>query len=115
MHHTSQGAPRSFAEGIVWPAETSRRIGIVLATVLIKLSGARASRRVPCLAGFTIGAVFALGLLGVPEEQALAMALIVQGASLLTVAGIGALALWWQGVALTELRAAGGGDRAPCD
>jgi len=36
-------------------------------------------------------------------------------AGLLTVAGIGVLARWWQGVALTELRAAGGGDRAPCD
>jgi hypothetical protein len=66
------------------------------------------------LAGFTIGAVFALGLLGVPEEQALAMALIVQSADLLTVAGIGVLALWWQGVTLTELRTAGGEDRARC-
>ncbi len=136
---------RSFAEGIVWPAETGRRIGIVLATVLIKLIAAThllwaglalgvllrpadylfllvflgflviLAHFARIVAGFTIGAVFALGLLGVPEEQALAMALIVQGASLLTVAGIGVLALWWQGVALTELRAAGGGNRAPCD
>ncbi|RWI36110.1 hypothetical protein [Mesorhizobium sp.] len=31
------------------------------------------------VAAFTILAVFALGLLGVPEDQAMAMALIVQG------------------------------------
>lgn len=135
---------RSFAEGIVWPKETGRRIGIVLASVAMKLIAAThllwaglalgvllrpadylfllvflgflviLAHFARILAGFTIGAVFALGLLGVPEEQALAMALIVQGASLLTVAGIGVLALWWQGVALTELRNAGGEDRAGC-
>lgn len=133
---------RSFAEGIVWPKEAGRRLGIVLASVLIKLIAAThllwaglalgvllrpgdylfllvflgflviLAHFARIVAGFTIGAVFALGLLGVPEEQALAMALIVQGASLLTVAGIGALTLWWQGVALGELRAARGGDRA---
>lgn len=133
---------RSFAEGIVWPKETWRRVGIVLASVLIKLIAAThllwaglalgvllqpaeylfllvflgflviLAHFARIVAGFTIGAVFALGLLGVPEEQALAMALIVQGASLLTVAAIGVLALWWQGVALGELRAARGGDRA---
>jgi len=32
---------------------------------------------------------------------------VVQGASILTVAGIGALALWQQGVALSDVRAAG--------
>jgi uncharacterized membrane protein YbhN (UPF0104 family) len=135
---------RSFAEGIVWPKETGRRLGIVLATVAIKLIAAThllwaglalgvllrpaeylfllvflgflhvLAHYARIVAGFTIGAVFALGLLGVPEEQALAMALIVQGASLLTVAGIGALTLWWQGIALGELRAAGGGDHARC-
>ena len=133
---------RSFAEGIVWPEENGRRVGIVLASVVIKLIAAThllwaglalgvllrpaeylfllvflgflviLAHFARIVAGFTIGAVFALGLLGVPEEQALAMALIVQGASLLTVAGIGVLALWWQGIALGELRAAGGGDRA---
>lgn len=135
---------RSFAEGIVWPKETARRLGVVLASVLIKLIAAThllwaglalgvllqpaeylfllvflgflviLAHFARIMAGFTIGAVFALGLLGVPEEQALAMALIVQGASLLTVAGIGVLALWWQGVALGDLRAARGGDRARC-
>lgn len=125
---------RSFAEGIVWPKETRRRLGIVVATVAIKLIAAThllwaglalgvllrpaeylfllvflgflhvLAYYARIVAGFTIGAVFALGLLDVPEEQALAMALIVQGASLLTVAVIGALTLWLQGVALGELR-----------
>jgi len=135
---------RSFAEGIVWPKETGRQLGIVLASVVIKLIAAThllwaglalgvllrpaeylfllvflgflhvLASFARIVGGFTVGAVVALGLLGVPEEPALAMALIVQGASLLTVTGIGALALWWQGVGLGELRAVGGGDRARC-
>jgi hypothetical protein len=56
---------------------------------------------------FIIGGIFALGLFGVSEERALAMLLVVQGASMLSVAAIGALALWQQGVALSEVRAAG--------
>src|SRR6516164_9163303 len=54
--------------------------------------------------GFIIGAVFALSLLGVPQEEALAMSLIVQMSSVLSVAGVGALALWLQGVALADMR-----------
>ena len=56
---------------------------------------------------FLIGAIFALGLFDVGEEKALAMVLVVQAASLLTVASIGALALWRQGVVLADLREAG--------
>ena len=59
---------------------------------------------------FIIGGIFALGLFGVSEERALAMVLVAQGASLLSVAVIGALALGQQGVALSELRAAGAAD-----
>jgi len=55
--------------------------------------------------GFIIGAVFALGLLGVPQEEALAMSLIVQASNLLSVAGIGAFTLWLQGIALADARA----------
>ena len=130
---------RSFAEGIVWPKETWRRLGIVLASVVIKLIAAThflwaglafgvqlqpaeylfllvflgflhiLVRFVHLVAGFTVGAVFALGLLGVVEERALAMVLVVQISALLTTAGVGALALWFQGVALGDLRSAGGG------
>ena len=55
---------------------------------------------------FIIGALFVLNLLGVPSEQALAMILVVEAANLLSVGAIGAAALWWQGVALSEVRAA---------
>ena len=128
---------RSFAEGIVWPRETWRRLGIVLASVLIKLIAAThflwaglafgiqlrpaeyifllvflgflhvLVRFVHMVAGFTVGAVFALGLFGVAEEHALAMTLVVQISALFTTAIIGALALWLQGIALGDLRLAG--------
>ncbi len=60
--------------------------------------------------GFFLGSIFALDLLGVAQEQALAMVLVVQFASLLTVAGVGALALWRSGVRLDDLRIAKGND-----
>jgi uncharacterized protein (TIRG00374 family) len=126
---------RAFAEGIVWPKEHWRRVGIVLASVVIKLIAAThflwaglsigvllqpveylfllvvfgflaiVTHFARLMAGFTVGAVFALELLGLSEEQALAMVLIVQVASLLTVTVTGAPALWLRGVSLDELRA----------
>lgn len=134
---------RSFAEGIVWPKEHGRRLGIVLASAVMKLIAAThflwaglalgvllppgdylfllvffgflhvLTYFVRVMAGFTVGAVFALGLLGLSEETSLAMVLIVQASYLLTVTVIGGLALWWQGVAIGELRAIGR-QRAPC-
>ncbi len=127
----------SFASGIVWPREFWRGFGIVAASVTIKLFatthflwaglafGAElrpaqylflmvflgfvavlgAFAKIP--GSFVIGAIFALGLFGIAEERALAMVLVVQASSLLTVAGIGAFALWRQGVALADLRTAG--------
>jgi len=127
----------SFATGIVWPRELGRGLGIVLASVAIKLIAAThlmwaglamdagllpaqylfvmvflgflviLGHFARITGSFVIGGIFALGLFGVSEERALAMLLVVQGASLLSVAGIGTLALWCQGVALSELRAAG--------
>jgi len=124
----------SFAEGIIWPRETWRGAAIVLASVLMKVIAAAqfvgaglafgiglASTEYLFLmvflgflvivghfariaGGFIIGAVFVLTRLGVPEEEALAMALIVQASNLLSVAGIGAFALWLQGIALADLR-----------
>ncbi len=129
---------QSFADGIVWPRAPWRGAAIVLASILIKLiaithflwAGLAFGvllrpgdyvflivflgflvilthfARIP--GGFFIGAVFALGLLGVAEEQAVAMAVVVQFASLLTVAGVGALALWIHGIALADLPRARG-------
>lgn len=133
---------RSFAEGIVWPVENWRRGAILFSSVVIKLIAAThfvwAGLAIGILlaptdylfllvflgflhvvthfariaAGFTIGAMFALQLLGVDEERALAMVLIVQGTSLLTISGIGSIALWSQGIGWRELRSAGGESRA---
>jgi hypothetical protein len=130
----------SFVTGVCWPREFKRGLGIVLASVAIKLIAAThfmwagiamGAELLPAeylfvivflgflvilgqftrIAGsFIIGGIFALGLFGVSEERALAMVLLVQGASLLSVAGIGALALWQQGVALSDVRAAKAAD-----
>lgn len=126
----------SFAQGIDWPRELWRGIGIVGASAAMKLIAATHFlwaglafgvalapgtylflmvflgfvavlghwARIP--GSFIVAAIFALGLFGVAESTALAMVLVVQGASLLSVAAVGALALWRQGVALADLRTA---------
>ncbi len=128
------GFMRSFAEGIVWPQAAWRGVSIVLASILIKLIAIThflwaglafgvvlrpadyvflvvflgfliiLTRLARIPGGFFFGAIFALDLLSVAEEQALAMVLVVQFSSILTVAGIGALALWRNGVALGDLQ-----------
>jgi len=130
----AQRLVRSFAEGVVWPKETRRGVGIVIASFLIKLITAThwlwagfavgivlhvsdclfllvflgclnlIVHFAPLIGGYTMGAVFALELVGVPKEQALAMVLIVQGINLLTVMGTGILALWSHGIPLSKLR-----------
>lgn len=54
--------------------------------------------------GVTAGGVFALGLLGVEVETALAMTLAVQATTHATVAVAGAASLWAQGVSPAVLR-----------
>ena len=137
-----KGILQSFAAGIVWPREVWRGLGIVLASVVIKVIATthflwaglaffvvlRASdyvflmvflgfliiltrfARIP--GGFILGSIFALDLLGVAEEQALAMVLVVQFSSLLTVSSIGALSLWRSGITFDALRMAKGSDVA---
>ncbi len=132
----ARGLLGSFADGIVWPEAFWRQAGVALASVLIKLLAAThflwaglglGAELWPAqylfimvflgflvilghfarIAGsFVIGAVFGLGLLGVSEERALAMVLVVEAANLSTVASIGAFALWRQGIALADLREA---------
>ncbi len=124
----------SFGEGISWLQSPSRRAGVVAASVVIKLIAATQflgsglafgislrpaeylflmvflgflvilGHFLRLTGGFIIAAVFALGLFGVPDEQALAMALVVQASNLLSVALIGAVALSGQGIAISELR-----------
>ena len=126
----------SFAEGVAWPRARWRGVGVVLASLMIKLLAATNFLWAGLAVGvvlqpgeylflvvflgfliilghfarvagsFIVGGIFALGLFGVGEETALAMVLIVEAANLLSVASVGALSLWRQGVALSELRAA---------
>jgi len=124
----------SFGEGISWLQNPWRGTGVVAASVVIKLIAATQflgsglafgislrpaeylflmvflgflvilGHFLRLTGGFIIAAVFALGLFGVPDEQALAMALVVQASNLLSVALIGAVALSGQGIAISELR-----------
>ena len=132
----------AFAEGIAWPRQTWRGIGIVLASVAIKLLAAThlllaglsigvvlapgqylfmivflgfliiLGHFIRVMGSFVIGGVFALGLFGVGPEQALVMVLMVEAANLLSVAAVGAISLWVQGVALGDVRQAKGQDLA---
>ncbi len=124
----------SFAQGVVWPQEAWRGLGIVMASIVIKLIAVShfllaglafrlvlhpldyvflvvflgfliiLSRLARIPGGFFVGAIFALDLLGVPKEEALSMVLLVQVSSLLAIVSIGAFALWQSGIALDELR-----------
>lgn len=127
---------QAFAHGVTWPGEPWRRTGVVLASVVIKLIAAThflwaglafgvLLRPIDYLflivflgfivilthfarvaGGFIVAAVFALGLFGVEAERAVAMTLVVQVASIGTVAVIGAFALWRHGLSLADVRGA---------
>ncbi len=121
------------------PGEVWRSLGIVLASIVIKMVAIThflwagpafgvvlrpldyvflvvflgfliiLSRLVRMPGGFFLGGgIFALDLLSVAEEPALAMVLVVQFSSILVVSGIGAFALWRSGIALDQLRLAKG-------
>ena len=126
-----------FAEGIVLPRAAWRRAMIVVASVAIKFVATLhfvfaglafgvllapmeyvfamvflgfmiiLTGMLRIVGGFTVGAVFVLGGFGVDVETALAMAIIVQAASFLTLAATGAVALWVEGIGLNDLRARG--------
>ncbi len=128
----------SFSDGIVWPNDRWRGSAIMLASLGIKLLAAShflwaglafgvvlaPSQYVFILVflgfliilghfarvagSFIIGGIFALRLMEVPNEQALAMVLVVEAANLLLVAGLGALSMAWQGINLRELRVSQG-------
>ena len=121
------------AMGIVWPREQKRGAAVLLASLTMKLISSAhflwaglavgivlapfdyllilifasfagiLSRFVRMPGGFIIGAAFALSLLGVAEEPALAMVVFVHVASVLTTAGIGAVAFWQSGVKLSNV------------
>lgn len=120
-------------EGIVWPRDRSRQIGAVLASVSMKIIAAThflwaglalgvvlgvldyvfimvlagfalvLARFIRVPGGFVIGSGFALNLLGVPTDKALAMILFNHFLSIILVVSLGLLFLWRSGI---DIRAA---------
>jgi hypothetical protein len=130
-------------DGIIWPRDRRRQIGAVLASVLMKVIAAThflwaglavgivlapfdylffmvfagfalvLARFVRVPGGFIIGSGFALQLLGVPDEQALAMILFNHILSVVLMVGFGLLFLWRSGVDIREARGAEARGDAP--
>ena len=129
-----EGLRTAIREGIIWPRDRRRQIGAVLASVLMKIIAAThflwaglaigivltpldylflmifagfalvLARFIRVPGGFVIGSGFALKLLGVPDEQALAMILFNQVLSMVLMVGLGLLFLWRSGVDIREAR-----------
>ncbi len=125
---------KTFAEGITWPRERWRSIGIFVASIVIKLLattplvwagwsiGVRLDpaqylfimiflgfvvilgHLLRFIGSFVVGGVFALGLFGVNAEQALVMVLMVEASNLLSISVVGAISMWANGVALADAR-----------
>lgn len=132
---TCRRLAHSFGEGLIWPKELWRGTGIVCASIAIKLIAAShflwaglafgvvlepaqyllilvflgfliiLGHFARVAGSFILGGIFVLGLLEVPQEQALAMVLVIEGAHLLSIAAVGALSIWWQGISMSEMRA----------
>ena len=125
---------QSFANGITWPAAPWRQAAVIGSSIAIKLIAAThllwaglavgvllpiqdyffllvflgfliiLSRLVRLPGGFILGGVFALGLLEVPEEEAVLMVAAVAFASMAAVAATGSVALWRSGISLDDLK-----------
>lgn len=130
-----QGLRTAIREGIIWPRQIRRQIGAVLASVLMKIVAAThflwaglalgivltpfdylllmvfagfalvLARFIRVPGGFIIGSGFALKLLGVADEQALAMILFNHILSMVLMVGVGLLFLWRSGVGIRQAHA----------
>lgn len=130
----TRGILCAFADGIVLPRATWRRLGIVIATLVVKLIAAShllwaglafgvllnpidylflmvflgfiivLSRIARIPGGFIVGGTFALGLLGVENTLAAAMVATVLLATNITIVSIGAVTLWRNGISLTGIK-----------
>ena len=128
------GLRAAIREGIVWPRNRWRQVGAVLASVAMKMVAAThflwaglavgvvlgvldylflmvlagfalvLARFVRVPGGFVIGSGFALKLLGVADEQALAMILFNHVLSIVLMVGPGLIFLWRSGVDIREMR-----------
>ena len=127
------GLRSSIAAGIVWPRDRARQLGIVAASVAMKAVAAThfvwaglavgvtlgvfdylflmvfagfalvLARFIRVPGGFVIGSGYALKLLGVADEKALAMILFNNTFSILLMVGIGLAVLWRSGVEIRSL------------
>ena len=130
------GLRSGLSDGIVWPRQMGRQSAIIAASVMMKAVAATnflwaglavgvtlsvfdylflmvfagfslvLSRFVRIPGGFVIGSGFAMNILGVADEKALAMILFSHVVSLLLVVGIGLVVLGRSGVKIRDLRAA---------
>lgn len=129
-----EGLRAAILDGIVWPRQFSRQIGAVLASVLMKIVATThflwaglalgivlapfdylflmvfagfamvLARFIRVPGGFVIGSGLALKLLGVADEQALAMILFNHILSVVLMVGPGLVFLWISGVDIRHAR-----------
>jgi len=129
-----EGLRAAIQEGIIWPRDRRRKIGAVVASVMMKIISAThflwaglavgivlrpfdylflmifagfalvLARFIRVPGGFVIGSGFALKLLDVPDEQALAMILFNHIISIVLMVGPGLLFLWRSGIDIREAR-----------
>ncbi len=130
------GIGLGMAEGIIWPKSRWRGSGIILASIAMKMISTShflwvglvfgillspfdylfimvvtgfaliVSRFIRVPGGGIMGSAFALKLLGIADEEALTMVLVVHFSVMALVAGIGAIAMWKSGLTVLELRRA---------
>ena len=130
------GIGLGMAEGITWPKSRWRGAGVILACITMKMISTSPflwvglvfgillspfdylfimvvtgfaliiARFVRVPGGGMIGSAFALNLLGIADEEALTMVLVVHFSVIALVAGIGAITMWKSGLTVLELRQA---------
>ncbi len=128
------GLGDALAEGVIWPKSRWRAFAVVLASIAMKAISVThflwaglaigtflglfdylflmvfagfsliLARFIRVPGGFVIGSAYGLKLLGIADEEALAMVLLVHLSSLAMIAGIGALALWILGIKIQDVR-----------
>jgi hypothetical protein len=130
------GIGLGMAEGITWPKSRWRGSGIILASFAMKMFSTShflwvglvfgillspfdylfimvvtgfaliVSKFIRVPGGGIMGSAFALKLLGIADEEALTMVLVVHTSVIALIAGIGAFAMWNSGLTVLELRRA---------
>jgi uncharacterized membrane protein YbhN (UPF0104 family) len=131
------GLRPAIRQGIVWPRSRPRQAGAVLASVVMKIIAAThflwaglavgvvlapfdylflmvfagfalvLARFIRVPGGFVIGSGFALSVLGVPDDKALAMILFTHIITIILMVGPGLLFLWLSGINIRDARLAG--------